>query len=203
MTAVAKRKVRSYSLGMRQRLGLAGVLLGDPHTLILDEPANGLDPEGVRWIRDVLVALAREGRTILVSSHLLAEIALMADDLVVIGRGRLIEQGPVAPVHRPLRPALGARAHAAPGGVRRDPPPRRRALPPARSDGIDVQGLAIERIGELALQTQTVLHELSPQSESLEDAFLQATAGAQEYQSGGSLPPPPGPPPVGPPGGGR
>ena len=96
MTSVARRKVRGYSLGMRQRLGLAGVLLGDPHTLILDEPANGLDPEGVRWIRDVLVALAREGRTILVSSHLLAEISLMADDLVVIGRGRLIEQGPVS-----------------------------------------------------------------------------------------------------------
>ena len=132
MTAVAKRKVRSYSLGMRQRLGLAGVLLGDPHTLILDEPANGLDPEGVRWIRDVLVALAREGRTILVSSHLLAEISLMADDLVVIGRGRLIEQGPVAPVHRPLRPALGARAHPA----TRPPSPRssarRWSLPPAR-----------------------------------------------------------------------
>ena len=96
MTSVARRKVRGYSLGMRQRLGLAGVLLGDPHTLVLDEPANGLDPEGVRWIRDVLVALAREGRTILVSSHLLAEISLMADDLVVIGRGRLIEQGPVS-----------------------------------------------------------------------------------------------------------
>ena len=131
MTAVAKRKVRSYSLGMRQRLGLAGVLLGNPHTLILDEPANGLDPEGVRWIRDVLVALAREGRTILVSSHLLAEISLMADDLVVIGRGRLIEQGPVTPVHRPLRPALGAGAHPEPGGLRRRPPTRRWPLPPA------------------------------------------------------------------------
>ena len=80
---------------MRQRLGLAGVLLGDPHTVILDEPANGLDPEGIRWIRDMLVYLARQGRTVLVSSHLLSEMALMADDLVVIGRGRLIEQGPV------------------------------------------------------------------------------------------------------------
>jgi ABC-2 type transport system ATP-binding protein len=195
MTSVAKRKVRSYSLGMRQRLGLAGVLLGDPHTLILDEPANGLDPEGVRWIRDVLVALAREGRTILVSSHLLAEIALMADDLVVIGRGQLIEQGPVTqfidryaqrwvrvrtPNPRPFADIL-QRA----GGRYR----------PYGSDGIDVQGLAIEKIGELALQNQTVLHELSAQSESLEEAFLQATAGAQEYQSGGSLPAPPPPSP--------
>ena len=80
---------------MRQRLGLAGVLLGDPHTVILDEPANGLDPEGIRWIRDVLVHLAGQGRTVLVSSHLLSEMALMADDLMVIGRGHLIEQGPV------------------------------------------------------------------------------------------------------------
>jgi ABC-2 type transport system ATP-binding protein len=201
MTSVARRKVRSYSLGMRQRLGLAGVLLGDPHTLILDEPANGLDPEGVRWIRDVLVALAREGRTILVSSHLLAEISLMADDLVVIGRGRLIEQGPVSQFIdryaqrwvrvRTPNPAVFADLLQRAGARYR----------PYGHDGMDVQGLAIERIGELALQTQTVLHELSPQSESLEEAFLQATAGEQEYQSGGSLPPPP--PGAGAAGGGR
>ena len=132
MTSVAKRKVRSYSLGMRQRLGLAGVLLGDPHTLILDEPANGLDPEGVRWIRDVLVALAREGRTILVSSHLLAEISLMADDLVVIGRGQLIEQGPVTQfIDRYAQRWVRVRTPE-PGVVRRHPPTRRWALPPAR-----------------------------------------------------------------------
>jgi ABC-2 type transport system ATP-binding protein len=193
MTAVAKRKVRGYSLGMRQRLGLAGVLLGDPHTLILDEPANGLDPEGVRWIRDILVALARDGRTILVSSHLLAEISLMADDLVVIGRGRLIEQGPVGQFIeryaqrwvrvRTPQPATFADVLQRAGGRYR----------PYGPDGIDVQGLAIERIGELALQTQTLLHELSPQSESLEEAFLQATAAEQEYRSGGSLPPPTAP----------
>ena len=202
MTSVARRKVRGYSLGMRQRLGLAGVLLGDPHTLILDEPANGLDPEGVRWIRDVLVALARAGRTILVSSHLLAEISLMADDLVVIGRGQLIEQGPVGQfidryaqrwvrVRTPVPAAFATVLQRAGGRYR-----------PYGHDGIDVQGLAIERIGELALQTQTVLHELSPQSESLEEAFLQATAAAQEYQSG-ALPPPPPPPIDGPPAGGR
>ena len=204
MTAVAKRRVRGYSLGMRQRLGLAGVLLGDPHTLILDEPANGLDPEGVRWIRDVLVALARQGRTILVSSHLLAEISLMADDLVVIGRGRLIEQGPVSQfidryAERWVRvrtpdPAVFAGILERAGGRYR----------PHGRDGIDVQGLAIERIGELALHSQTLLHELSPQSESLEEAFLQATADVQEYQSGApSLPPPPGPPSGPSPSGGR
>jgi ABC-2 type transport system ATP-binding protein len=152
----------------------------------------------------VLVTLARQGRTILVSSHLLAEISLMADDLVVIGRGELIEQGPVANfidryAQRWVRvrtpdPAAFADVLRRAGGRYR----------PHGSDGIDVQGLAIERIGEIALQTQTVLHELSPQSESLEEAFLQATAGAQEYHSGGSLlPPPPGPPTGGTPTGGR
>src|SRR3954468_14738833 len=92
LTVVGGRRVRTYSLGMRQRLGLAGVLLGDPRPVILEEPANGLDPEGIRWIRDVLTHLAAQGRTVLVSSHLLSEIALMATDLVVIGQGRLIEQ---------------------------------------------------------------------------------------------------------------
>jgi ABC-2 type transport system ATP-binding protein len=185
---------------MRQRLGLASVLLGDPGTIILDEPANGLDPEGVRWIRDVLVALAREGRTILVSSHLLSEISLMADDLVVIGRGELIDQGPVEQfiaryaqrwvrVRTPHPAQFADVLHRAGAQFR-----------PHGHDGIDVQGLPIERIGEIALQTQTLLFELSPQSESLEDAFLSATAGAQEYRSGiQPAPPPPaiqpGPPP--------
>ena len=109
LTSVGRRRVKTYSLGMRQRLGLAGVLLGDPHTVMLDEPANGLDPEGIRWIRDVLVHLAAQGRTVLVSSHLLSEMALMANDLVVIGQGRLIEQCSVARVRRALRRALGAR----------------------------------------------------------------------------------------------
>jgi ABC-2 type transport system ATP-binding protein len=184
LTDVARRKVRGYSLGMRQRLGLAGVLLGDPHTVILDEPGNGLDPEGIRWIRDVLVHLARQGRTVLVSSHLLSEIALMADDLVVIGRGRLIEQGPVAQfidrhstrwVHvRTPHPAAFAEELRRAGAT----------YEPAGPDGIDVRGLPIERVGELAARVGAVLHELSPQSASLEDAFLSATAHAQEYRSG-------------------
>jgi ABC-2 type transport system ATP-binding protein len=180
---VGRRKVKGYSLGMRQRLGLAGVMLGDPHTVILDEPANGLDPEGVRWIRDFLVALAREGRTILVSSHVLSEIALMADDLVVVGRGRLIEQGRVDRfIDRYAQRWVRVRTPS--------PAPFADVLERAGArwrgfgtDGLDVQGLAIEQIGQLAADTGTVLHELSPQSESLEDAFLQATAGAQEYTS--------------------
>jgi ABC-2 type transport system ATP-binding protein len=186
LTDVAKRKVRGYSLGMRQRLGLAGVLLGDPHTIILDEPANGLDPEGIRWIRDVLVHLARQGKTVLVSSHLLSEISLMADDLVVIGRGRLIEQGPVTQfidrhadkwvrVRTPDPASFAARLQAAGATYQ-----------PLAPDGIEVFGLAIHQVGELAARHGTVLHELSPQSSSLEDAFLRATADAQEYRSGGS-----------------
>jgi ABC-2 type transport system ATP-binding protein len=205
LTDVAERKVRGYSLGMRQRLGLAGVLLGDPHTVILDEPANGLDPEGIRWIRDVLVHLARQGRTVLVSSHLLSEMALMADDLVVIGRGRLIEQGPVSRFidrHatrwvrvRTPQPAVFAQ-HLSRAGA---------SYAPAGSDGIDVHGLPIERIGELASQVGAVLHELSPQSASLEDAFLEATAQSQEFRSGasgGPAPPSAPPPPPRPPSGG-
>jgi ABC-2 type transport system ATP-binding protein len=184
LTEVAKRKVRGYSLGMRQRLGLAGVLLGDPHTVILDEPANGLDPEGIRWIRDVLVHLAKQGKTVLVSSHLLSEIALMADDLVVIGRGRLIEQGPVSQFidrHatrwvrvRTPNPAPFAEQLRAAGASYE-------ALAP---DGIEVFGMAIHEVGELAARSGIVLHELSPQNSSLEDAFLKATAGSQEYRSG-------------------
>jgi ABC-2 type transport system ATP-binding protein len=182
LSDVAGRKVKGYSLGMRQRLGLAGVLLGDPHTVILDEPANGLDPEGIRWIRDVLVHLARGGRTVLVSSHLLSEISLMADDLVVIGRGRLIEQGPArgfidrystrwVRVRTPAPAEFAEHVRRAGGDLRPFPP-----------DGMDISGLPIERIGELAAQVGTVLHELSPQSESLEDAFLRATAGEQDYR---------------------
>ena len=206
LTDVAGRKVRGYSLGMKQRLGLAGVLLGDPHTVILDEPANGLDPEGIRWIRDVLVHLARTGKTVLVSSHLLAEISLMADDLIVIGRGRLIESGPVDQfIDR----------HATRWVRVRTPQPARfaehlrqigaRSLDPAGSDGIDVHGLTIEQVGEAAARNGVVLHELSPQTASLEEAFLQATAFSQEYVSGGdaatitSGPPPPPARPSGPP----
>ena len=200
LTDAAKRRVRGYSLGMRQRLGLAGVLLGDPHTVILDEPANGLDPEGIRWIRDMLVYLAKQGRTVLVSSHLLSEISLMADDLVVIGRGRLIEQGRVSEfldrystrwvrVRTPT-PAPFAEQLQLEGAT----------CSPAGPDAIDVHDLAMERVGDLAAQHGVVLHELSPQQASLEDAFLKATAGDQEFRTGSAVPPPPDgsfPPPAG------
>jgi ABC-2 type transport system ATP-binding protein len=185
LTAVAGARLRSYSLGMRQRLGLAGVLLGDPHTIILDEPANGLDPEGIRWIRDVLTHLARQGRTVLVSSHQLSEMALMAEDLVVIGQGRLIEQSTVTGfvdryadrwvrVQSPTAPTLVAALSAAGADVTT-----------VDDTTLDVRGLDRVAIGEAAAQQQLVLHELSSQTGSLEDAFLKATAAAQEYRSTG------------------
>lgn len=204
MTDAADKKLRSYSLGMKQRLGLAGALLGDPATVILDEPGNGLDPEGIRWIRDFLKYLAGEGRTVLVSSHLMAEMALMADDLLVIGRGRLIEQSTVdafvahhatswvqveSPQLVELADLLAARGAATTF-----------VGDPARPDAAEVHGVEASVIGEVAAANQIVLHELSARTQSLEDAFLQATAGAQEYQSGGAVPeagsplPPPPPP---------
>lgn len=183
LTSVAGARLRTYSLGMRQRLGLAGVLLGDPHTVILDEPANGLDPEGIRWIRDVLTHLASEGRTVLVSSHGLSEIALMATELVVIGQGRLIEQGTVnefidrhadrwVRVKGPAVESLSGALSKAGGEVT------------ASGDALDVRGLTCEVVGELAAAQSLVLHELSPQTGSLEDAFLKVTAAAQEFRSG-------------------
>jgi ABC-2 type transport system ATP-binding protein len=183
LDSVGSHRVRTYSLGMRQRLGLAGVLLGDPHTVVLDEPANGLDPEGIRWIRDVLVHLASQGRTVLVSSHLLSEMAQMANDLVVIGQGRLIEQCSVPEfverhadhwvrVKSPTIEALIAAAAA-------------RGANSNRIDAttVELRGINTAEVGELAAHNGIVLHELSPQNGSLEDAFLQATAGAQEYSS--------------------
>ncbi len=184
LTAAAGKRLREYSLGMKQRLGLASVLLGDPHTIILDEPANGLDPEGIRWIRDVLTHLAGQGKTVLVSSHLLSEMSLMATALVVIGKGQLIEQGTVAdfiakygdhsvrvtsPRMRELAAALAAR------GI--------------QVDYVDattgsVVGADAATVGDTAAAIGVPLHQLSTESGSLEDAFIRATAAVQEYQGG-------------------
>ena len=188
LTDVAKRRVKGYSLGMRQRLGLAGVMLGDPHTVILDEPANGLDPEGIRWIRDILVHFAQLGKTVLVSSHLLSEMALMAQDLVVIGRGRLIEQCSVEDfidrhstkwvhVRSPQIDQLVAAIGSAGGKA------RRLTEPGAAVNAAQVYEMPVEAVGELAASHQFVLHELTVRTESLEDAFLTATAGDQEYRT--------------------
>ena len=175
LTAAAKRRVKGYSLGMRQRLGLATALLGDPEVLVLDEPANGLDPAGVRWLRDLLRSLAGEGRTILVSSHVLAEVAQTVDRVVIIHRGKLIQQATIAEV------LAGAQ-----GGTRvRSPEASRlRSLLAAQGatvteleDTTLVADLAPERIGELAAANNIVLHELTIERATLEEVFLELTGG--------------------------
>jgi ABC-2 type transport system ATP-binding protein len=188
LSDAAGRKVKGYSLGMKQRLGLAGALLGDPAVVMLDEPANGLDPEGIRWIRDMLKGLAAEGRTVLVSSHLLSEMALMATQLVVIGKGQLIEQCSVADF-------VGR--HSAHWVEVRSPQIQQlaallaeRGITVASTDSagtssLRVEGLDAAAVGEIAAGAGVVLHELSTRADTLEDAFLTATASQQEYRSGG------------------
>ena len=169
---------------------IAGTLLGDPSTIILDEPANGLDPEGIRWIRDFLRHYADQGRTVLVSSHLLSEMSLMAQDLIVIGKGRLIQQSSVGDfvskhastwvrVRSPQLPQLLEAVNRAGATVKL-------IGDAAAPEGAEIKGLTIEAVGEAAHDQGIVLHELSGQTESLEDAFLSATADSQEYRSGGA-----------------
>nr|WP_236642680.1 ABC transporter ATP-binding protein [Actinoplanes utahensis] len=178
LNTVGTRKFKGYSLGMKQRLGIAAAMLGDPRVLILDEPTNGLDPEGIRWMRDLLKALAAEGRTVLVSSHLLGEMQLLADDVVIIAAGRLIRQGPVDEV-------LGATAGAARVRVRAPEADRlATALRDAHlevavsPDGsLQVTGAEPARVGHLAFAAGIELHELTGESADLERAFLELTAG--------------------------
>jgi ABC-2 type transport system ATP-binding protein len=190
LSHVARKRVGSFSLGMGQRLGIAAALLGDPHTVILDEPANGLDPEGIRWIRTLLMDLAREGRTVFLSSHLMSEIQQSAEHLIVIGKGRLIEDTTVAD--------FVTRASAdAPVRVRGADPTRLRAALRAATSaaeltietdgdgGLRVSGLRAERIGEIAASEGLVLHELTPLRVTLEEAFMSLTHDAIEYQPTG------------------
>lgn len=186
LTEVATQRVGKFSLGMKQRLGIAAALLGDPSIVILDEPANGLDPEGVHWIRTFLSYLAEQGRTVFVSSHLLSEMALMADDLVIIGGGRLIAETDV----RSLTADAGGASVLVRGP---DPTAIRRVLSEAgatvtEEDGaLVVAGLDAAAVGHLAHGANLELHELAPRATSLEEAFLRLTAGAQEYRT--SAPP--------------
>jgi ABC-2 type transport system ATP-binding protein len=181
---VAGRRPGGFSLGMGQRLALAAALLGDPPYLILDEPANGLDPEGIQWLRQLLRHLAAEGRTVLVSSHQLAEMAQMADELVVIGRGRLIAEGPVGEFvgrftqrHVVVRsPQAGLLAvllrEAGLGPVTTQP------------DGsLQLADVELSAVGDLAARHEVTLHELSARAASLEQAFLQATGEATDFRA--------------------
>jgi len=180
----ARRRIGGFSLGMRQRLGIAAALLGDPPVLLFDEPLNGLDPEGVRWIRGLFRRLAAEGRTVLVSSHLMSEMENTADRLIVIGRGRLIADEPLSAfaargtgagvrVRTPDVPAL-ARAVTAAGAAAR----------PDGQDALLVTGLSKDRIGDLAFEHGLRLHELVVNSASLESAFMELTADSVEYPAG-------------------
>ena len=188
LEAVARKRVGGFSLGMGQRLGVAAALLGDPATVVLDEPANGLDPEGIRWIRNLLKGLAADGRTVFLSSHLMSEMAQTADYLVVIGRGRLIADTSVgdflsrASTDAPVlvrgadQAALEVALVAAGGRIAQDA---------ERHDAIEVHGLTSERIGEIAAAQQLVLHELTPLQASLEEAFMDVTGDSVEYHAGG------------------
>jgi ABC-2 type transport system ATP-binding protein len=171
----ADRRVKGYSLGMRQRLGLAAALLGDPELLILDEPANGLDPEGVRWLRDFLRAFAAQGRTVFVSSHLLAEVAQTVDQIVIINRGRLVVEAALSELTARLAGTIRVEAGR--------PDALEAALRDAGVAAIDrvngtlrVHGVTAERIGEIALAANVALRQVVTESSSLEDVFLELTA---------------------------
>ena len=183
LTEVAKAKPKGFSMGMGQRLGLAAALLGEPDTLILDEPANGLDPQGIQWMRLFLKALAAEGRSIFVSSHLLSEMALMADHLVVIGKGRLIATGPVEEfVESSSRNAVIVRSPDV--SALADLLVGQGAQVERTEDGmLTVTGLAADTVGDLAFDHGLRLHELSNRVATLEEAFLERTAGAEEFQA--------------------
>ncbi|MDX3190239.1 ATP-binding cassette domain-containing protein [Streptomyces sp. MN03-5084-2B] len=179
LTSVGQTRVLQYSLGMQQRLGIAAALLGDPRVLLFDEPVNGLDPEGMAWIRQLLHALAAEGRTVFVSSHLLPEMAQTAQDLVVIGRGRLIYQGTMDDFI----------AQTSEHGVRVRTPhtDRLRAALTGQAEFTEadgtfvVSGVDSDRIGQLAFDAGATLHELSPIAGSLEQAYLDLTRDAVEF----------------------
>jgi ABC-2 type transport system ATP-binding protein len=187
LETVARRRAGGFSLGMGQRLGIAAALLGDPEVLMFDEPVNGLDPEGIVWVRTLMRGLAAEGRTVFVSSHLMSEMALTADHLVVIGRGRLIRDEGVndfvasssrqsVRVRSPQAAELAAHLQAAGATVR------------PLTDGLsEVTGLDAAAVGELAAAHGVVLHELTPEKASLEEAFMELTSDTVEFHASGAV----------------
>jgi len=174
LQAAGGRRVKGYSLGMRQRLGLAAALLGNPELLILDEPANGLDPEGVRWLRDFLRAFASDGRTVLVSSHVLAEVAQTVDQVLIINRGRLVIESSL----RQLTTRVGGTVRVrTPWPGQLDEALRREHLDATRADNsLLVRGADTERVGEIAFAAGIPLHELVTEGSSLEEIFLELTS---------------------------
>ena len=185
LSDVARKRSRGFSLGMSQRLGIAATMLGDPRVLMFDEPVNGLDPEGILWVRNLMKALAAEGRTVFVSSHLMSEMEYTADHLIVIGRGRLIadcsmsefisrSSGALVRVRTPSADALAA-AVSAKGAT---------AAIAADGGAIEVRGMTAEEIGDIAYEHGLRLHELTTVRASLEEAFMELTASSVEYRAG-------------------
>lgn len=183
LATVADKRVGGFSLGMGQRLGIAAAMLGDPRTLILDEPVNGLDPEGVHWVRQLVRKLAAEGRTVFLSSHLMSEMAQTADQLLVLGRGRILAAGPVQDVIDSVsRPRVRVRSPqatrlaalvAAPGVT----------VTTTEPGTLELRGIAAPSVGDVAFAHDVPLHELAPLSATLEEAYMSLTNDAVEYRS--------------------
>ncbi len=188
VASVAHKKVGGFSLGMSQRLGIAGALLGDPGILLFDEPVNGLDPEGIRWIREFFRALAKEGRTVFVSSHLMSEMAVSADQIIVIGRGKFITSGTVDELTatatgtvfvRSSDSALLTQILSGANGV----------VETLNDEGLSISGLTTDQVGEAAFDAGIKVFELTPQRASLEDVFMDLTADSLEYGHKATEPP--------------
>ena len=184
LSSVADRKVGGFSLGMHQRLGVAAALLGDPEYLLLDEPTNGLDPEGIRWMREFFRRLADEGRGLLVSSHLLSELQLYVDHLVVIAAGRLLRDVSVQDFVDDVTDSHVRVVTPTPDQLTRLLSARELGVVPD-GDGLRVTGVSAAIVGDIAAANSIVLHELTPVHESLEEAFLRETSGKGQYRSGG------------------
>jgi ABC-2 type transport system ATP-binding protein len=182
---VADRRAGGFSLGMAQRLGIAAALLGDPAVLLLDEPVNGLDPEGILWIRNLLKALAAEGRTVFVSSHLMSEMALTAERFVIIGRGRLIADLSAADLTRAARHGVRVRSPEA-ARLRDLLAGPEISITAAAAGVLDVDGLDSEQVGQAARDHGITLYELTPRTATLEEAFMELTRGEVEYRASGA-----------------
>jgi ABC-2 type transport system ATP-binding protein len=186
LESVARKRVGGFSLGMGQRLGIAAALLGDPATLILDEPVNGLDPEGVQWVRHLVRSLAAEGRTVLLSSHLMSEMAMTADHIIVLGRGRVIADAPVAAII-----AAGTSSTVRVRSPQSDQLAALLAQPDVtisnvEQDLLEIVGVSAAEIGDQAARSGIALHELTTVSASLEEAYMNLTQNDVEYRTGGS-----------------
>lgn len=185
--SVAHKRVGGFSLGMGQRLGVAAALLGDPRTLVLDEPVNGLDPEGVLWVRQLLRSLASEGSTVLLSSHLMSEMAMTADHLIVLGRGRIVADASMAEIlagTNVTRVRVRTPQPEALTNILRGPDVT--VTLTAESDVIEVVGVPAARIGEIAARTAVIVHELSTVTASLEEAYMSLTQHEAEFQTADS-----------------